>query len=354
MPRFKDLSGQKFGRLTPVKHMGSGIWLCRCDCGNEKTASSYALTHGSIKSCGCFRREFSRQKATTHGGTGTRLYAVWNNMISRCTNPKNVSYKYYGARGITVCDEWLDFGRFRDWAVSSGYDETAKRGECTIDRIDHEKGYEPSNCRWADSRIQANNTRSNVILEYEGEHYTLSELARVAGLEVTTFWARIESGWSVKDAVKIPLHGESPYRFKNGKPYSPVNLVDDDGNTIKSYDGIALAVEDTGCPQSGITAVCQGWQKTVNGMRFEYADHERQEKSENFRPKKAPRKPRPDGTKKIRVNMLDLDGNYIRSFDSLIDAARFIGLSKSSDIVRCCKGYLKKSHGYRWEYAQYD
>lgn len=353
MSGFKNIAGQRFGRLVPIDYLGDGIWLCKCDCGNEKKAPSYALTHGKIKSCGCFRREFSRQKATTHGGAGTRLYGVWNNMISRCTNPKNVSYRYYGSKGITVCDEWLSFENFRKWAFSSGYDDSAKRGECTLDRIDPDGNYEPSNCRWVNSTEQANNTGRNVNVEYKGKSYTIAELARYAGIKTSTFWARLNSGWSIEDAIEIPIGSPSPYRFKDGKPYTPVNMVDADGNVLKSYDGISLAAEDTGCSQSSITATCRGWQKSANGICFEYADKQKRDKSNKFKPKKAPKKPKSDGTKKIKVNMLDLDGNYIMTFDSLIEAARYVGLKKSGNIVRCCKGYLKKSHGYRWEYAQY-
>lgn len=95
---------------------------------------------------------------TIHGGAATRLYSVWRGMHSRCYQKSHNCYKYYGARGITICDEWLhDFGAFREWAMANGYDENAPRGQCTIDRIDNDKGYSPDNCRWVDMKVQAKN-----------------------------------------------------------------------------------------------------------------------------------------------------------------------------------------------------
>ena len=154
-----DLSGQKFGKLTVLERAnpnqkGGARWLCQCECGQTTTVDSYSLRSGHTKSCGCIHGEF-------HGSSYSRLYGVWNNMRNRCYNPNKESYKHYGGRGIRVCDEWLhSFAAFKEWAMSTGYDPSAPYGQCTLDRIDVNGNYEPSNCRWVDFKTQANNTRA--------------------------------------------------------------------------------------------------------------------------------------------------------------------------------------------------
>ena len=159
MPPLKDLTGQRFGRLTVVMRNGTknghAAWLCRCDCGKEKTVRSCDLVNGKSTSCGCFHNEMVSNITRSHELCGTRIYNIHNGIIQRCYNPKATSYKNYGGRGITVCDEWLNsFQAFHDWAMSHGYSD-----DLSIDRIDVDGNYEPSNCRWATAREQRMNQR---------------------------------------------------------------------------------------------------------------------------------------------------------------------------------------------------
>ena len=166
--QLEDLSGKKFGRLLVTEFSGfhtypterKACWRCICDCGNTVIVQAGNLKSGATKSCGCLQSERTSQANFKHGQSGGRLYAVWDAMIQRTTNPKSMSYKNYGARGIRVCEEWKNsFNSFYKWAMSSGYIPDAKRGDCTIDRIDVDGDYSPNNCRWVDMTMQAHNKR---------------------------------------------------------------------------------------------------------------------------------------------------------------------------------------------------
>ena len=164
---FNDLTGQKFGRLTVIERcspVGQKVrWLCKCDCGNIKDVIAWELTSGKTKSCGCLQAE-SRHLRRNPKGRGTRLYGVWKLMKQRCRDQNCKGYRLYGARGIRVCDEWSnDYMAFHDWAFANGYDPDAPKGKCTLDRIDSNGNYEPSNCRWVDMKTQAQNRRPHNI-----------------------------------------------------------------------------------------------------------------------------------------------------------------------------------------------
>ncbi len=154
---FRDVSGQRFGLLT-VSHFlrrenGSSYYRCVCDCGEKKTVSRCSLSNGRVRSCGCLRRKIAREVHLTHGGTYTKEYVIWSGMKKRCFNPRSPAFKYYGSRGITMCDEWR--GSFERFYLDMGPKPNGK----SIDRIDNDGNYEPGNCRWATTSQQNANRR---------------------------------------------------------------------------------------------------------------------------------------------------------------------------------------------------
>ena len=211
----ENLVGMKFGRLTvmdresPKSKKAKGLWVCKCECGNVIKVNTSDLKSGNTTSCGCKRKETLRQLRTKHGESNTRLYNVWSDMKKRCYNTKNVDYKNYGGRGITVCDEWMDFQNFYEWAIANGYDETAPKGQCTIDRIDVNGCYEPENCRWVNWHIQMNNKRNNRILTYNGESHTLAEWCEIVNIPYNCLKSRLNKlHWSVEKTLTTPTRNK--------------------------------------------------------------------------------------------------------------------------------------------------
>ena len=212
----ENLVGMKFGRLTvidresPKSKKTKGLWVCKCECGNVIKVNTSALKSGNTTSCGCKRKETLRQLRTKHGESDTRLYKVWLDMKRRCYNAKDVDYKNYGGRGITVCDEWKDsFVSFSQWAYENGYDKDAPKGQCTIDRIDVNGCYEPENCRWVNIHIQSNNKRNNRILTYNGESHTLSEWCEIVNIPYNCLQLRLNKlHWSVEKTLTTPTRNK--------------------------------------------------------------------------------------------------------------------------------------------------
>ena len=202
MPKFVNWIGKRIGKLTVVDRgentpHGETTWICKCDCGNLITLRNYYIRHEKKFDCGCVKRPHHN---ATHGGSNTKLYSTWRNMLYRCENPKNRAYKYYGQRGITVCDEWHDFLTFKKWV-----DENNLGDGFSIDRIDNNKGYSPENCRFASDKEQSNNRRSNIEIEYQGELHNLTEWSELLGFEYKRIHNRMyKLGWSFEKAVSIP------------------------------------------------------------------------------------------------------------------------------------------------------
>lgn len=202
MSKSVDLTGQQFGKLTVLERNGTSrsrqaVWLCKCECGNTKNVQSYDLRSGNTQSCGCQRKENFTH--TSHGHSGERLHAIWVGMKSRCYNSHRKNYKDYGDKGVVVCDEWKEnFEAFYNWAMANGYSD-----DLSIDRIDSDGNYEPSNCRWADSVIQMNNRTCAAIIECNGEKHTVAEWSRITGIKYATIYARIfVYNWPVEKALE--------------------------------------------------------------------------------------------------------------------------------------------------------
>ena len=202
----KDITGQRFGRLTALrkhhsewnkeKRISRNFWVFKCDCGKEKIIDKYSVLKGKTTSCGCFANEQRIKKNTKHGlfNTEKRLYGCWQDMKNRCYNKNRKKYEIYGARGITVCDEWKNnFKCFYDWAKSNGYSDNL-----TLDRIDVNGNYCPENCRWATAKEQANNTRANHKITINGITKNLCEWLDLYKISSSSYQYRKRKGLTDK------------------------------------------------------------------------------------------------------------------------------------------------------------
>lgn len=268
MGKFIDMTDKKVGHLTFIEYEGNQKWKCRCDCGNIVSKFKNCVITGSeneqscgcvevnrykekyvgkshdfltvedvrringklrlivkcvcgktiemlpsrfddakVKSCGCKQNELiSGKNAHSYktGLSGTRVYNVYHGMMERCYNPKHKSFKNYGGRGIKVCEAWHNFNNFMKWAYSTGLDEDAPIGKCTLDRIDPNGNYCPENCRWTDMIVQSNNKRNNRLFEINGITKTLSEWCREYNADVYNVHQRLKYGWDIIDALTTP------------------------------------------------------------------------------------------------------------------------------------------------------
>ena len=191
----KSVSGEVKGRCS--------TWLnCQCECGNMKVIRFDYLVNGRTKSCGCYRKDNARKQSKEleiHHLSNTRLFEIYRAMKRRCSEHDNKDYKYYGGRGIRVCDEWLNsLESFAKWSYANGYNDTL-----TIDRIDSNGNYEPSNCRWVDNTIQANNKRNNIFLEYNGKKKTIAQWSRDLNIKYGTLYNRaIINNMTIENILK--------------------------------------------------------------------------------------------------------------------------------------------------------
>lgn len=209
-----NLLGKKFGRwlvIGKIKENKKLLWLCQCECGNIGKVNSFSLLQGKSKSCGCLQKEITKKRLTTHNQTNKRIYNIYYNIKQRCYNKKEKRYKDYGGRGITICDEWLGdngFVNFYNWSIKNGYQD-----DLTIDRIDNNGNYEPSNCRWTNLETQTNNKRNTIYFEFFGIKKSLKQWINFMGWNYKTYYARYSRGYEtfrINEIIKIEekLKGE--------------------------------------------------------------------------------------------------------------------------------------------------
>lgn len=190
-----NLIGQKFGMLTVIQEAGYNSskrirWLCRCDCGKYHYSTTLDLRNGDCVSCGCQKSERIGNYQRKHGDSGTKIYRIWKHFRGRCNNPNDSAYGRYGGRGIKVCKEWDNlndgFANFKNWAYSNGYDPNL-----TLDRIDNDGNYEPSNCRWANRTTQARNRSITRKVDFNGNTITIKELSEQYNVNYYLLYDRI-------------------------------------------------------------------------------------------------------------------------------------------------------------------
>lgn len=197
-----DLTGKRFGNLH-VLSLGEDVpgkkkkWLCECKCGNRVLVAGSNLRSGHSTMCKQCAVDSMHAAQVTHGESGSKLYGVWRAMLNRCENPKNKSYKDYGAKNICVCAEWHDASSFFDWAKANGYKEGLE-----IDRINVSENYEPSNCRWISRLQNANNKTNNVYYHHKGKQMTLAEIARCEELNYKALHKQLKQGHTLEAAIK--------------------------------------------------------------------------------------------------------------------------------------------------------
>lgn len=198
-----NLQGKRFGNLTVLERVGKDkarniLWKCRCDCGNEIVVRTCELNRGHTKSCGCYQKEMASKANIKHGESHGKLHQVWLDMRARCKRKSHHAYKWYGGKGISVCDEWENnYLSFQKWAFENGY----KNG-LTIDRMDGNGNYCPENCRWATRKEQSNNISSCVYFDFMGERLNITQFCEKYGVPAGHFYKTARKNINIQTLMK--------------------------------------------------------------------------------------------------------------------------------------------------------
>lgn len=370
--------GDKFGKLTIVKEITPNItpcgtiqrkFLCKCECGNEVLRSLQTLTKGAKSSCGCTSYQIGElNKKYEKGTTKSFLYSTWSGMKQRCYNQNSVSYKNYGERGIKICDEWrFDFLAFERWSLANG----AREG-LQIDRINVNGNYEPSNCRWVDAITQANNKRSNRIIEYKGESHTIMEWSRITGIQESVIRSRIDKyGCTVGQALGYEEYDGSPDHILeyNGESHNITEwslVTGINKGTISSrlrygYTiGQALGFEEYQrqtppkyVTYNGETHNLTEWER-ITGVNHKVISSRLIKglsiaQALGFEPYERKKSSFVPITKKVLE--FDLNGNFIKEWESVALAAKHYGASGTA-IRYACNGTTHTSCNRIWKYKE--
>jgi len=209
---FKNILNNRYNRLTVIGYFGKSknryFWKCLCDCGNYAIVDRGNLIPGHSQSCGCFKKELIKKSSITHGLSKTKEYAIWADIKKRCYNKNNSAYKFYGAKGITMCNKWKN--SFIPFITDMGKRPSENH---SIDRINTFGNYEPSNCRWTTKDIQSNNTRTNKKITLNGITKNITQWLKLLNIPCTTYYNRLNRNWSIQDALTKPCK----YRMKSSK-----------------------------------------------------------------------------------------------------------------------------------------
>lgn len=213
-PRIIDLTGQRFGLWTVIKqdgntNGGAALWLCACDCGASRSVVGRDLRVGKSTNCGCEGARRLGSLRRSHGASKSRLHNIWKNMRKRCMNPNDPGFPNYGGRGISICDEWSEFSVFQEWALNAGYKETL-----SIERLDVNAGYGPSNCIWATAQMQSENRRF-IARAPNGQLWV--HIARANGISNAAYRSRLNDGWDHHQAATWPMGKKRRQRPRNAK-----------------------------------------------------------------------------------------------------------------------------------------
>lgn len=210
--RFKDITGNKYGTLTVLGYAGKTVagckhpaWWTQCSCGTLKKIIGTNLKAGKVISCGCENRKMASLTHWVHGMTKSAEHRTWSKMKGRCLNETDKAYRYYGGRGITVCHRWLE-------SFQNFYEDMGPKPSCahSIDRIDVNGNYEPSNCRWTTQLVQSRNKRSNRVICFNGKSQCASVWNHELGFPKGRILDRLHKGWSTDDALSTPVITKTP------------------------------------------------------------------------------------------------------------------------------------------------
>lgn len=333
-------TGDRFGYLTVICEVEPNItpcgtkqrkFLCRCDCGKDVVRMRSTLQKSKNQSCGCKEPTFGdRVRKYTKEQTSSFLYSTWHGMRQRCLDKNSTSYHNYGGRGIAICKEWMnDYVSFYEWALANGATK-----DLTLDRIDVNGNYEPSNCRWANSYTQANNTRQNRFIEYNGERLTVIQWARKTGIEEGTIRARLDNyGYSVAQAL-----GYEPYKKSNGDrshTRKPVNQYSLNGEFIREWASAKEASDALGISMRTIQMCVTGYYRSGGGYIWKYPDGARVQQ-----------------TRRKKILQYSLDGKFIAEYMDAFAASDETGIGHET-IRDICKGRrITRKTKYLFKYKE--